>query len=150
MGQKVISGDLNVIGTIKAAGFYATSDRRLKTDIKNVDLDYLNIVNSLRLKEFIFKTDEDKDNKYLGLIAQDLKNILPEKYVKHIVSESSERKHYLSINEGKVQYLTMGAVQQLSKVVEKQEKQINKLEQENKELKQLIKEMNKKLNKLLK
>ncbi len=126
-----------------ATSFYATSDRRLKDNIKKSDLDFLDLINRLKIKEFNFKKESDKENKYLGLIAQELYKELPEKYRKHMISEMDDEKHTLSINEGKVPYITMGAVQQLTKIVEKQQKRIDELEQQ-------IAEINKKLDALLK
>jgi hypothetical protein len=111
-------------GDMHAVSFYASSDRRLKDNIKKLDLDPLKIINSIKLKEFNFKSQDDKENKHIGVIAQDLKKILPEKYQKNLVNDGDT----LSINEGKIPYITMGAVQQLSK-------KIDKLEEENKELK---------------
>jgi hypothetical protein len=56
--------------------FTNTSDARLKTVVEN-NIDYLNLINNLNLIKFTWKGAENNTEK-LGLLAQDLFQIIPE------------------------------------------------------------------------
>jgi len=69
---------------ITAPSFNATSDRRLKENIKDTELDYNYLLDNLHIVDFNFLNDENK-NTNVGLIAQELREVLPEKYKDAIV-----------------------------------------------------------------
>ena len=92
-------------GAITAPSFTATSDERLKTNIK----DYIPIANILDLpvKEF----DYIETGKHsIGCIAQDLQKMFPE-----LVHECENG--YLSVNEGKLVYLLLLKVKELESLI---------------------------------
>lgn len=85
--------------------YYATSDRRLKENIK--PFNYSKPITDIEVKEFNFKGDE---NKTIGIIAQDLQEIYPELVHKN-------ENGYLSIQEDKLVYLLLEEVKKLKKEV---------------------------------
>ena len=103
--------------SIYAQYFYGTSDRRLKENIKDLDLNCLDLVNNINLREFSWKVDE-KHKPVIGAIAQELKQILPEKYVHEFIGGQETKDEYLSINDSKLVYLLIGAIQEQQKEIE--------------------------------
>lgn len=77
-GGVTMNTDLTVSGTITSG-----SDVRLKTNIKESQTDVLPLICDIELKEFDWLTDQSHTN--VGIIAQQLKNVLPE-----LVQENSE------------------------------------------------------------
>ena len=101
--------DLKVYGQIEANSFNATSDRRLKENIKEYTC------NKSILDLPIYKYDFINGEKnQIGCIAQDLKEICPE-----IVKENEEG--YLSIQESKIVYLLLEEVKKLKERVDELE-----------------------------
>ena len=100
-----------------AKAFYASSDRRLKENIKDLNLNCLDLVNNINLREFSWKTDEEH-KPTIGAIAQELKQILPEKYVHEFIGGQETDDEYLSINDSKLVYLLIGAIQEQQKEIE--------------------------------
>ena len=103
--------------SIYAQYFYGTSDRRLKENIKDLDLNCLDLVNNINLREFSWKTDETH-KPVIGAIAQELKQILPEKYMHEFIGGQETKDEYLSINDSKLVYLLIGAIQEQQKEIE--------------------------------
>ena len=104
-------------GSLYAYSFYAASDRRLKENIKDLDLNCLDLVNNINLREFSWKTD--KEHKLVvGAIAQELRQVLPEKYVHEFIGGQETDDEYLSINDSKLVYLLIGAIQEQQKEIE--------------------------------
>ena len=104
-------------GNLYATYFYGTSDRRLKENIKDLDLNCLDLVNNINLREFSWKADETH-KPVIGAIAQELKQILPEKYVHEFIGGQETKDDYLSINDSKLVYLLIGAIQEQQKEIE--------------------------------
>ena len=100
-----------------AKAFYAASDRRLKENIKDLDLNCLDLVNNINLREFSWKTDEEH-KPTIGAIAQELKKVLPEKYAHEFIGGQETDDEYLSINDSKLVYLLIGAIQEQQKEIE--------------------------------
>lgn len=100
------SGNIETNGTVEAASFNATSDRRLKENI--IDYKPEKSILDLPIKKFDFI---DGPKNQIGCIAQDLKEICPE-----IVNENE--KGYLSIQESKLVYLLLDEVKKLRNEVE--------------------------------
>ena len=103
--------------SVYAQYFYGTSDRRLKENIKDLDLNCLDLVNNINLREFSWKADE-MHKPVIGAIAQELKQILPEKYVHEFIGGQETKDEYLSINDSKLVYLLIGAIQEQQKEIE--------------------------------
>lgn len=90
-------------GTIETTTLYTTSDRRLKKDIESyhpnkslLDLD---------VKTYKFKDKDDET--HIGLIAQDVKEILPE------LVDGDEDTGFLSLKEDKIVYALLYEVKKL-------------------------------------
>jgi uncharacterized Zn ribbon protein len=110
-----MTGNLVVQGSITATlDVTAYSDKRLKNNIEDIK-DSLNKL--LKLKGVSF--DRISDNKKsIGVIAQDVKDVLPE-----VVSEDKEG--YLSVSYGNIVALLIESVKELSNKVDNLEKQLN-------------------------
>jgi hypothetical protein len=100
---------LDVSGQVQAVSFNATSDFRLKNDIKPLEL-CLDKVCNLQGVEFVRKGDEDK--KYIGFIAQEIEKIVPE-----VVTTANDENGYKSVAYGNVTALLVEAVKELRQEV---------------------------------
>jgi hypothetical protein len=85
------------------------SDERLKENIKDTEVDGLNIINSLTLREFNWKKRYNKKVEKCGLIAQEVRKVLPS-----AVTEMSDDDKTLGISEPSFVYTLIKAVQELS------------------------------------
>ncbi len=130
-----ISGDLGVTitgiplvsdDTITAYSFNASSDRRLKENIIDTEIDYGAILDNLHIVDFNFKSDKDKKVN-VGLIAQELQEVLPDKYKAAIVVENPTT-GYLSINESKLVYIALLALKDQKKQIANLEARLQTLE----------------------
>jgi hypothetical protein len=103
--------NLSVTGTITAtANITAFSDERLKHNITNID-NALDLVNQLRGVRF-----EDKDGeKYVGVIAQEVRPFVPEVVIEH------DDSGYLSVAYQNLVGVLINAVKELTKRVEELE-----------------------------
>lgn len=104
-------------GSLYATYFYGTSDRRLKENIKDLDLNCLDLVNNINLREFSWKADKEH-KPTIGAVAQELRQVLPEKYVHEFIGGQETNDEYLSINDSKLVYLLIGAIQEQQKEIE--------------------------------
>ena len=105
-----ISGNVTVAGTIVASGdITAFSDERLKHNINRIEnaLD-----KTLQLNGVTFETKENK--KSLGVIAQNVLNVLPE-----VVQENDNG--YLSVAYGNIVGVLIEAIKELNAKIEKLE-----------------------------
>lgn len=103
--------DIWASGEISSDTFNATSDKRLKENIKPFKIE--KSILDLPIYEFNFKSDKDKKI-HVGCLAQDLQEICPE-----IVREDDQG--YLSIEEGKITYLLIDEVRKLKEEIERLE-----------------------------
>lgn len=104
-GTIALLDNSNQTGQITATSFYATSDKRLKENIKEF-IPQKSILD-LPVVEFDFK---DSGEHTIGCLAQDLQEICPQ-----IVNENDNG--YLSINENKIIYLLLDEVKKLRKEI---------------------------------
>jgi len=110
---------LEVSGSIRAsAGLLSNSDKRLKENIYLID-NALSKVNNI---EGVYFNWKDKKETQVGVIAQQVKEVLPE-----VVSEDNSS--YLSVDYSKLVPLLIGAVNEQSSIIEGLEKRIAKLEE---------------------
>lgn len=100
---------LDVSGQVQATSFNATSDFRLKKDIKPLEL-CLDKVCNLQGVEFVRKGDEDK--KHIGFIAQEIEKIVPE-----VVTTANDENGYKSVAYGNITALLVEAVKELRQEV---------------------------------
>lgn len=120
-----IAGDGQINAkSFKGESFYATSDERLKENIELSNLNFIDILNKFKIKEYNFKDDINKQ-KNVGIIAQDLLKIIPEDLQKFYLTQ--DEKGFYSVNDSKLVYLLIGALQQEHNTILKLEDEINKL-----------------------
>ena len=104
-----VTGNVVASGYVQASYFNATSDERLKENIIDADINALDIINSIKIKDYNFK--DGNTEKQIGIIAQDLEKIDEEK----LFIDDSDK--FLKIKENKLIYLLWKAVQELSSKV---------------------------------
>lgn len=95
--------NLKLSGNIEASSFNASSDKRLKENIKSFKCE--KSILDLPIYTFNFKSDKNKI-KHIGCLAQDLQEICPE-----LVHENKDG--YLNIEESKLVYLLLDEVKKL-------------------------------------
>lgn len=96
-----------------ATTFFASSDRRLKENIKTYTSG-LDIINKIEVKSYNWIKDKDKQQN-IGCIAQELQSILPDELKGFFISENSDG--YLSVNDSKLIYFLINAVKELQKQI---------------------------------
>ena len=77
----------------------------------------MDLVNNINLREFSWKADKEHKST-IGAIAQELRQVLPEKYVHEFIGGQETKDEYLSINDSKLVYLLIGAIQEQQKEIE--------------------------------
>lgn len=110
---------------LSAISVFATSDKRLKENIKKSTLNFTSLINKLNIKEYNFKNDEKKQ-KNVGIIAQDLLKILPDDLKGFYLSQNSEG--FYSVNDSKFVYILAGAFQEEHKKRLELEARLDKIE----------------------
>ena len=109
---------LNVYGDIKCHNLFQTSDKRYKNNIEQLD-SILHLINDI--VPVSYNTENDSKTKY-GFIAQDLEDIIPD-----IVNIPRDRKDLYSIDYISMIPLLTKSIQELSNIINNQQKEINKL-----------------------
>ncbi len=111
---------LTVAGQVTATGFVTSSDRRLKTHIK--DLNYgLKEVLSLQPVSYNWKKTPNTD-KQIGLIAQDVRKLVPEAVV------GDEAKEKLAVNYTELIPVLINAIKEQQKQIEELKQKVEKLQ----------------------
>ena len=118
--MKIRQNSVNVSGEVTASSFNATSDLRLKENIKPLE-NSLNKICSLEGVEFKFKNNENK-NKMIGFIAQEVEKIVPE-----VVNTANDEDKYKSIAYGNITALLVEAIKELRQEVNELRSQIETL-----------------------
>ena len=125
----------NVIGNIINT---AVSDKRLKTNIQDIDANYSDCVKNVKLKTFEFKDKKYHNQDKYGMIAQDLLEHLPKEF-KGIVRENKPKKdgdkEFLSIDYMKLSVVLWGCLQETLTKVEHLEASMYEMMEDIKELK---------------
>ena len=102
----------NVIGNLINT---AVSDKRLKTNIQDIDANCSDCVKNVKLKTFEFKDKKYHNQDKYGMIAQDLLENLPKEF-QGIVRENKPKKdgdkEYLSIDYMKLSIILWGCLQE--------------------------------------
>lgn len=124
-----IYGDLNVHGEVWADKI--TSDRRIKDNIKDSEVNALDIIKKIKHKQFDKKTDGKHYN--IGYIAQEMEKIDPNFVLIRPKTDKADEMYY--INE-------LPIIATLSKAIQEQQQQME-------DLKQIINNQQKQINKLL-
>jgi hypothetical protein len=115
-GNLSVTGDVTAVdgtfsGQVSAVDFDSTSDRRLKTNINNIEnaLDKVKALQGVSFK----MNNQDK----IGLIAQDTQEVIPE-----VVNENKEG--YLSVSYGNIVGLLIEAIKEQQVKIESLEKKL--------------------------
>jgi len=117
-------------------GVYASaSDRRLKDNIEEIP-SVMDKIRKLEVVEYYFKDDKKRENKSIGLIAQDVEKIFPS-----IVSKPEDNKSFYSLNYSAFGPIAIKAIQEQQEQIEKQQREIDELRQQNSEIQKLKKEI---------
>ena len=117
-GNVYLRGDNNVYSNKQIT---ITSDERLKDNIKNISVDW---INDLKVKEFEYK--DDNGRKQIGLIAQEY---LDKDYSKYFLNDfdlNSEK--YYGISYGNITNALIQYCQEMNEKINKLEKRIEELE----------------------
>lgn len=112
--------------------YTATSDERLKKDIRELNEPILDKVMGLQLVDYRLQHADKSAKKTLGFIAQDVQKLMPE-----IVKEREDG--YLSLNYDVFGIISIKAIQEQQKKIVVLEKEINDLRSEIEEIKELLK-----------
>lgn len=113
-------------GSFYASNVYASSDRRLKENIKDATIDSLDIINKIKIKEYNFIADETKQ-KNVGVIAQELRETLPEDLVNFYIQGKETEDDHLSVNDSKLVYLLIDAIQKQQKEIAELRKMLEEI-----------------------
>ena len=116
-----VTGGVNVTGTLTATtNVTVSSDIRLKSNIETID-SALDKVKAMR--GVYFDRHDDKATRAVGVIAQEMQEIMPEV----VVTDDTEDK-YLSVAYGNLVGVLIEAVKELSEEVDKLKKSIRTVE----------------------
>ena len=110
---------LNVSGSIGASGYYISSDRRLKTNIKNLGYGLKDVL-SLQPVSYNWKDTSQKGTQ-LGLIAQDVKKVIPE------IVAGDENTETLKMNYTSLVPVLINAIKEQQKQIDDLKKDIEVL-----------------------
>jgi len=127
IGEPMPSYKLAVNGTAFAVGAAgALSDRRHKTDIADLSVDALGVVESLRPVSFRWKEPQDSgmEGIQVGLIAQEVESVLPEAVLTMANDEQTKGIKYNALIPVLIQ-----AIQQQQKLIKGQKARIASLEE---------------------
>ena len=109
---------LEVDGNIKCNSLFQTSDKRFKKNIELID-DTLYLINKVTPVSY---TMNDDNYKKFGFIAQEMEEIFP-----NVVNKPSNDNELYSIDYISIIPLLTKSIQELSSIVNKQQKEINEL-----------------------
>ena len=117
-GNVYLSADYNVYSNKQIT---ITSDERLKDNIKNISVDW---INDLKVKEFEYK--DDNGRKQIGLIAQEY---LDKDYSKYFLNDFDLKgEKYYGISYGNITNALIQYCQEMNEKINKLEKRIEELE----------------------
>lgn len=121
------AGDFNAARNLNCNDIYIRSDSRLKINVENYEENAVDKVNKLTVKTYD-KVKSLKDREVvgheIGIIAQDLKEILPEAVKLTNIGSPEEVEEIYTISNSAVNALLIKAVQEMSKRIEYLESQV--------------------------
>ena len=120
---QIHGADLNVDGNVYANNI--SSDKKIKKNIKNSSACALDIIKKIKHKEFDKKDDGKHYN--IGYIAQEMEQIDPNFVIKRPADKERKIEERYYINE-------LPIIATLSKAIQEQQEQINKLQSKIEEL----------------
>ena len=124
-----------------AGDWAGTSDVRLKKNVEDLNIDALNVLNTLRPVEFNWKNEElhnnpkDSNGKSYGFLADEIETVMPQLVTTSKIASGSADTEYLDEDKmakktelGTMASLYIKAIQQLTEKNEALEKRIEELE----------------------
>lgn len=124
------AGQFNASGNINCNDVYIRSDSRLKINVENYEENATDKVNKLTVKTYD-KVKSLKDREVvgheIGIIAQDLKEILPEAVKLTNIGSPEKVEEIYTISNSAVNALLIKAVQEMSSKMEEMSKEIERL-----------------------
>ncbi|HGA5125444.1 TPA: tail fiber domain-containing protein [Salmonella enterica subsp. enterica serovar Javiana] len=115
------AGTFNSSGNVNCNDVYIRSDRRLKINVEDYEENATDLVNKLTVKTYD-KVKSLKDREVvgheIGIIAQDLQEVLPEAVKVTNIGSPEEKEEVLTISNSAVNALLIKAVQEMSKRIE--------------------------------
>lgn len=122
-----IRGDVSIDGKIYADNI--SSDRKLKNNIKDSNINALDLINKIKHRQFEMK--KDKRHYDVGYIAQELEEIDKNFVIIREKDEKEDEQYY--VNELPLLATATKAIQELNEKVERLQNKINELEEKLKE-----------------
>ena len=124
----ITAQSLNASGRVTAQSFDARSDRRLKTDLITVESEQikaLDIVDSVPIYTYYMKSDAEKKNRCLGMMAQDIEKYNIDDF--SFVDFDESKDEYRNLKESKLVYLLWKGMQELDQKYKDLEEKYNNL-----------------------
>ncbi|EAZ7297366.1 tail fiber domain-containing protein [Salmonella enterica] len=124
------NGDFTAGAAVYCNDVYIRSDARLKINVENYEENAVDKVNKLKVKTYDkVKSLSDREviGHEIGIIAQDLQEILPEAVATSKVGSPDEPEEILTISNSAVNALLIKAVQEMSSKMEEMSKEIERL-----------------------
>ena len=115
--------------SISAAGVFSSSDRRLKTEIEDID-GALDRIVQVEGKQYVFKNDPQAQR--FGVIAQDLQKLFPE-----LVSENQQG--YLAVNYTELIPFLIEAIKEQQKLIDQLSQNLNSEQTQTSDLSEQLK-----------
>ncbi|ENL6413084.1 tail fiber domain-containing protein [Salmonella enterica] len=115
------NGDFTAGAAVYCNDVYIRSDARLKINVENYEENAVDKVNKLKVKTYDkVKSLSDREviGHEIGIIAQDLQEILPEAVTTSQVGSPDDPEEILTISNSAVNALLIKAVQEMSKEIE--------------------------------
>ncbi|EAQ4316341.1 tail fiber domain-containing protein [Salmonella enterica] len=124
------NGDFTAGASVYCNDVYIRSDARLKINVENYEENATDKVNKLTVKTYDkVKSLSDREviGHEIGIIAQDLQEILPEAVTTSKVGSPDDPEEILTISNSAVNALLIKAVQEMSSKMEEMSKEIERL-----------------------
>lgn len=124
------NGDFTAGAAVYCNDVYIRSDARLKINVENYEENAVDKVNKLKVKTYDkVKSLSDREviGHEIGIIAQDLQEILPEAVTTSQVGSPDDPEEILTISNSAVNALLIKAVQEMSSKMEEMSKEIERL-----------------------
>lgn len=124
------NGDFTAGAAVYCNDVYIRSDARLKINVENYEENAVDKVNKLKVKTYDkVKSLSDREviGHEIGIIAQDLQEILPEAVTTSKVGSPDVPEEILTISNSAVNALLIKAVQEMSSKMEEMSKEIERL-----------------------
>lgn len=116
-----VSGTIRATGDVRAGSVFTASDMRMKSDVVDINPEEaLRLVEQLKPVRFKFKNDSVRT--HVGFIAQQVHKVLPEVVHGH-------GGEVLSVQYGNVSAVTVGAIQELVRMISVLTKEVQELKQ---------------------